>query len=85
MRDLRPILLCNVVYKVISKVLANCLKPLLSVLISQEQSSFVAGRSIINNAMIGFEVVYYLKKKVRGNRGDMTIKIDISKAYDRVD
>lgn len=85
MRDLRPILLCNVVYKVISKVLANCLKPLLSVLISQEQSSFVAGRSIINNAMIGFEVVHYLKKKVRGNRGDMTIKIDISKAYDRVD
>lgn len=42
-------------------------------LISQEQSAFVAGRSIIDNAMIESEVVHYLKKKVRGNRGDMPI------------
>src|SRR4051812_8253988 len=52
MKDLRPISLCNVVYKLIAKVLANRLKPLLGRCVSEEQSAFVEGRSILDNAMV---------------------------------
>jgi len=85
MRDLRPISLCNVIYKVISKVLANRLKPFLSKCISQEQSAFVGGRSITDNVMVAYEIVHHMKCKRKGKMGEVALKIDISKAYDRVD
>jgi hypothetical protein len=85
MKDLRPISLCNVLYKIISKVLANRLKPLLSHCISQEQSAFVEQRSIVDNVMIAAEIIHHMKCKTRGKMGEVALKIDISKAYDRVD
>ncbi|GAU10224.1 hypothetical protein TSUD_421490, partial [Trifolium subterraneum] len=85
MKDLRPISLCNVLYKMISKVLANRLKCCLDKCVSQEQSAFVEGRSILDNALIATEVIHPLKRKTNGRRGELPLKIDISKAYDKVD
>ncbi|GAU26046.1 hypothetical protein TSUD_225070 [Trifolium subterraneum] len=83
MKDLHPISLCNM-YKMISKVLANRLKCCLAKCVSQEQSAFVEGRSIIDNALIAIEVIHALKRKTQGRRGALTLKIDISKTYDKV-
>jgi hypothetical protein len=85
MKDLRPISLCNVLYKMISKLLANRLKGLLDKCVSEEQSAFIEGRSILDNALIAIEVIHALKRKTRGRRGELALKIDISKAYDKVD
>jgi hypothetical protein len=85
MKDLRPIALCNVLYKMISKVLANRLRVLLDKLVSHEQSAFVEGRSILDNALVAIEIIHAMKRRTRGRKGDLALKIDISKAYDRVD
>ncbi|KAM6557117.1 hypothetical protein CsatB_004136 [Cannabis sativa] len=85
MSELRPISLCNVAYKVVSKVLANRLKPLLPCVISENQSAFIAGRLISDNIMIAFEVMHYLKRKRKGKTGFMALKLDLSKAYDRIE
>jgi hypothetical protein len=74
-----------VLYKVVSKVLANRLKLVLDKCISDNQSAFVPGRSILDNAMIAIEIVHYMKAKTRGKKADVALKLDISKAYDRID
>ncbi|XP_060972489.1 uncharacterized protein LOC115717814 [Cannabis sativa] len=85
MGDLRPIALCNVVYKIDAKVLANRIKPLVDQVISPTQSAFIPGCLISDNIMIAFEVMHYLKCKVHGKKGYMALKLDMSKAYDRVE
>ncbi|XP_074315228.1 uncharacterized protein LOC141651412 [Silene latifolia] len=83
-RDFRPISLCNVVYKLVSKVLANRLKLFFGDIISENQSAFTPGRLISDNILIAFEVFHHMKNN-RNSEGYMAIKLDIAKAYDGVE
>ncbi|KAL8106281.1 hypothetical protein AgCh_029900 [Apium graveolens] len=83
--DLRPISLCNVVVRILSKVLSNRLKLCLKELISDKQSAFMEGRLLNDNALIAFEVNHYMKRRTQGKNGVAGLKIDISKAYDRLE
>lgn len=85
MTDWRPISLCNVLYKLVSKVLANRLKLVIDKCVSESQSAFIQDGSITDNALVAFEIIHYMKCKRVGKHGVAAMKIDMSKAYDRVD
>ncbi|KAL5558341.1 hypothetical protein UlMin_034552 [Ulmus minor] len=79
----RPITVCNVAYRVVTKILANKLKPLLDRIVCPTQNAFVPSRSIHDNYVLIQEVIHSMKKK-KGTLGWMALKIDLEKAYDRV-
>ncbi|KAL9689838.1 hypothetical protein QQ045_010229 [Rhodiola kirilowii] len=80
--DLRPISLCNVVHKLFSRLLNSRLSHVLHKLVSPEQVGFVKGRSILENIALGHDLLFDFKQKTKG--GNIMIKLDMSKAYDRM-
>lgn len=79
----RPIGLCNVIYKIITKCIVNRIKPMMPHLTSCTQTSFVPGRQITDNIVIVQEVIHTMRNKT-GKTGFMAIKIDFEKAYNRL-
>ena len=77
----RPIALCNVTYKIITKLIAERLKPFLATLISEEQGGFVGGRQILDGVVIASEAIHSM---ATSKEKAMFIKLDLAKAYDRV-
>ena len=80
----RPIGLCNSIYKVVSKILVERIRPFLKEIISPVQSAFVPGRRGLDNVLIAQELIYAMDRK-KGKSGCMAIKIDLEKAYDRLE
>lgn len=77
----RPISLCSVVYKTITKIIANKIQPLLPLLLKPNQCSFIPGRLIIDNIIIAQEIVHSMRFK-KGKKGFVAMKVDLEKAYD---
>jgi hypothetical protein len=80
--DYRPISLCNLIYKVISKVLANRIKPILERCLSAEQLGFLKGRRIQDAIGAAHESLHNIKKK---NSKSLVLKLDLKKAFDSID
>ena len=83
--DFRPISLCNVIYKVIGKLLATRLKKVLPFIISESQAAFVKGRLISDNILVAHELLHALSSNNKCSEEFIALKTDISKAFDRVE
>ena len=79
--DFRPISCCNVVYKIIAKTIAQRLKPILSEIITKEQFGFLFNCQIHDAVSLSQELIHTIK---RCKSKAFALKLDLSKAYDRV-
>lgn len=70
-------------FKIVTKTIANKLKRVLSDIIEEFHSVFVSNRLSIDNALIAFECYHFMKNK--GRKGFMDLKLDMSKTYDEVE
>lgn len=80
----RPISLCNFMYKIISKILTERMRWLLGKIISPNQGAFIEDQWIAENTVIAQKIIHKVKKH-RGRNGLMVVKVDLVKAYDRIE
>ncbi|GAA0176196.1 hypothetical protein LIER_29234 [Lithospermum erythrorhizon] len=83
--EVKPISLCNIVGKIIGRVMKNRLRYVLMHIISKNQSVFLPRRIISDNILIDHEVLLHMNHKTSRKRSSMELKLDMSKAYDRVE
>ena len=80
----RPISLCNVIYKIITKSLAERIKLHLPNYIHSSQSAFIPGRHITSNIIVAQEIVHSFSLAT-WNKKTFMLKIDLAKAFDRIE
>ncbi|XP_020969282.1 uncharacterized protein LOC110267813 [Arachis ipaensis] len=85
LNQLRPISCCNFIYKIVTRVLVGRLRKVLDVVISPVQSAFIKGRLIQDNIIVVQEVFHKLNRKGNQGSNDIAIKLDMNKAYDRLE
>ncbi|KAJ0230616.1 Reverse transcriptase domain-containing protein [Hirschfeldia incana] len=79
----RPISLCNVLFKTITKTLVGRMKGLMNKIIGPAQSSSLPGRLTTDNIVVVQEAVHSMRRK-KGRKGWMLLKLDLEKAFDRI-
>ena len=84
-KEFRPISLCNVVYKLVSRTITNRFSSILDEVIGDQQSAFIPGRLITDNVLLCFETMHWIRQHMGGNTGYVALKLDMSKAYNRVE
>ena len=84
-KELWLIILFNVLYKIVSRTIKNRFRLVLDEVIGDHYSAFVPGRLIIDNVLLGFEAMHWIRQHRGGKTGYATLKLDMNKAYDRVE
>ncbi|KAK5824412.1 hypothetical protein PVK06_019184 [Gossypium arboreum] len=77
--------LCTVLYKFVEKATANRLQEVIRKCIDKAQSAFILERLITYNVLLAYELLHTLRQKRTGKKELMAVKLDMSKAYDRVE
>lgn len=85
MSQFRSISLCNVIYKIVSKVLVHRFRRVLHYCIEDTQRVFVSGRQVTDNILVAYEILHSFKKCRGTSQEGFALKLDMSKAYDRVE
>nr|GEV81091.1 RNA-directed DNA polymerase, eukaryota [Tanacetum cinerariifolium] len=80
-KDFHPISLIGSIYKIIAKILANCLVGVLDDIVNEVQLAFIADRQILDGSFILNEVIQWGKVK---KKQALIFKVDFEKAYDSV-
>lgn len=83
--DFMPISLYNMIYKIISKTLANRLNSVLHEIISFNQSAYVPGKFITGNILVAYETLHSMNSQMKRKTGFMAFKLNMSKVYDKVE
>lgn len=81
----KPIILCNAIYKITSKVLVNRFQEVLHLCIDEAESAFVMGCLISDNIVAAYEILHSLRNRRLGQQGLFALKLDMSKAFDSVE
>lgn len=81
----RSVSLCNVLYKIVAKIVVNRMSGILDGCIDEAQGAFISGQQISGNVLIAYEVLHTLKMEKWGRKGEFALKRDMSKTYDRVE
>ncbi|XP_074300110.1 uncharacterized protein LOC141631324 [Silene latifolia] len=83
-KDYRPISLCNVFMRIVTKCITNRMQKVMGYLVGDYQNTFLAGRSISDNILLAHEAIHKVNTHKHGKFGNVTFKADMSKAFDRV-